>query len=338
VKPLRVGSLCTGYGGLDVAVQAVIGGEHAWMAENDPHAAAVLAHHWPTVPNLGDITTVDWVAVEPVEIVVAGFPCTNISNAGPRDGINGKASRVWKNVAESIRVLRPRLVVLENVTAIRSRGLDVVAAGLAAIGYDAVWGCLRASGVGAPHPRDRWFCLAYPAAQDAHGPAWQQWGAPAAGEAQGGRARADAGGRGGVPAAPVGLTLLPTPTARDWKSGASNLLDVNSRPLNEFVVNRLPGRSWVATDGADYGPAIRRWEAITGHPAPEPTESGDRGNRRLSPLFAEWMMGLPPGHVTAVPGLTRNAQIRIIGGGVVPLQGIAAIESLMAELERRAAA
>src|SRR5437879_10155185 len=132
------------------------------MAENDPHASKVLAHHWPTVPNLGDITAIDWAGVEPVHIVAAGFPCTNISNAGPRDGINGNASRVWKNVAEAVRVLQPGLVVLENVASIRTRGLDVVAGDLAAIGYDAVWLCVRASEVGAPHPRDSWFCLASP--------------------------------------------------------------------------------------------------------------------------------------------------------------------------------
>lgn len=102
------------------------------------------------------------------------------------------------------------------------------------------------------------------------------------------------------------VTLLPTPAARDWKSGASNLLGTNSRPLNEVVVNLLPtpkasdgphggpnqrdtagnyylpgqpvrldGR-WVATNGTDYGPAIRRWEQVLGRPAPEPTEAGTK--------------------------------------------------------------
>ncbi|MGW2366351.1 hypothetical protein ACWCZ5_12305 [Streptomyces sp. NPDC001667] len=142
------------------------------------------------------------------------------------------------------------------------------------------------------------------------------------------------------------MRLLPTPAARDWKSGASNLLGTNSRPLPEVVVNLLPtpkatdgphggpnqrdtsGRfylpgqavrldpRWVATDGTDYGPAIRRWEQITGHPAPCPTEPGTRGNRRLSPAFAEWMMGLPPGHVTG-RGLPRTEELRALGNGAV---------------------
>ncbi|MFE2871870.1 DNA cytosine methyltransferase, partial [Embleya sp. NPDC059259] len=77
----RVGSLCTGYGGLDDAVRAVLGGETVWHADNDPGASAILAHHWPTVPNLGDITAVDWAAVEPVDVVTGGYPCQPFSVA-----------------------------------------------------------------------------------------------------------------------------------------------------------------------------------------------------------------------------------------------------------------
>ncbi|MFD0068920.1 hypothetical protein [Streptomyces sp. NPDC127574] len=91
--------------------------------------------------------------------------------------------------------------------------------------------------------------------------------------------------------------------------------------MNEFVVNRLPySGSWVSTDGIDYGPAIRRWEQITGRPAPCPTEPGARRNRRLSPVFTEWLMGLPDGWVTAVPDIPRTEQLRILGNGVVPRQ------------------
>jgi DNA (cytosine-5)-methyltransferase 1 len=115
-------------------------------------------------------------------------------------------------------------------------------------------------------------------------------------------------------------------------------MDRNSRPLNEFAVNmlagvRMPDAQWIATDGTDYGPAIRRWERATGRPAPCPTEPGSRGNRRLSAVFAEWMMGLPQGHVTAVPGLDRNAQLHAIGNGVVPQQAAAALRLLLERAE-----
>ncbi|UVN55662.1 DNA cytosine methyltransferase [Streptomyces albus] len=360
-SPPRLLALCAGYGGLEIALRAGLGGQVVAYAENDPHAAQVFAAHHPGVPNLGDITAVDWTRVRETfapDVIGAGFPCRNISNAGRRDGINGKWSRVWKNVAEAVRHLRPRLVFLENVAALRSRGLDVVAQDLAAIGYDARWTCLRAGDpeIGAPHPRDRWFAIAHPADADPHhlGRNWRPRHLPETARRDEPAHRGDQASGAGA-----GVRLLPTPAARDWKSGASNLLGRNARPLNEVVVNLLPtpkasdgphggpnqrdasGRyylpgqavrldeCWVATDGTDYGPAIRRWEAVTGRPAPCPTEPGTRGNRRLSPAFAEWMMGLPAGWVTAVPGIPRKEQLRTIGNGVVPQQAHHAYQLLL---------
>lgn len=81
----------------------------------------------------------------------------------------------------------------------------------------------------------------------------------------------------------------------------------------------------------EYAPAIERWEAVLGRPAPAPTEPGERdGSRpRLSPAFVEWMMGLPHGHVTGA-GLSRSEQLKALGNGVVPQQGAAAISELAA--------
>lgn len=163
----RILSLCSGYGGLDLVTEKLTGGTTVAYAESDPYAFEVMARHWPGVPNIGDITAVDWSAVAEVfrpDVIAAGFPCTDISDAGPRTGISGERSGIWKNVAEAVGVIRPRLVFLENVAAIRSRGLDVVAQDLAVSGYDLRWTCLRASDVGACHPRNRWFGLAKPAA------------------------------------------------------------------------------------------------------------------------------------------------------------------------------
>ncbi|WP_432198581.1 DNA cytosine methyltransferase [Streptomyces sp. bgisy027] len=72
VPPL-IGSLCSGYGGLDLGVQVALGGTLAWHAEIDPGAARILARHWPTVPNLGDITAVNWAEVPEVCVLTAGF-------------------------------------------------------------------------------------------------------------------------------------------------------------------------------------------------------------------------------------------------------------------------
>jgi DNA (cytosine-5)-methyltransferase 1 len=155
----RIGSLCTGFGGLDLAVELVLGGHLAWYAETDPHASTVLANRWPAVPNLGDIRAVEWPTVAPVDILTAGFPCQDISNAGKRVGITGVHSSLWTAVADAVRALAPPYVFVENVAALLPRGLDVVHADLAALGYDTSWLCLRASDIGAAHRRDRLFLL-----------------------------------------------------------------------------------------------------------------------------------------------------------------------------------
>jgi DNA (cytosine-5)-methyltransferase 1 len=160
-RPLRIGSLCTGYGGLDLAVTAILDAEVAWYAETDPHAAAVLAARWPAPRNLGDITALEWAKVPPVDLITAGWPCQDISYAGPGTGITkGTRSGLWLHIADGLRQLRPSYVFLENVAALRSRGLGTVIAHLAEIGYDTQWTSLRACDIGACHRRDRMFILA----------------------------------------------------------------------------------------------------------------------------------------------------------------------------------
>jgi DNA (cytosine-5)-methyltransferase 1 len=78
----------------------------------------------------------------------------------------------------------------------------------------------------------------------------------------------------------------------------------------------------------NYGTAIARHEQVIGRPAPDPTEPGAKGQPRLSARFVEWLMMLPDGWVTAVPGITRNDQLRILGNGVVPPCGAAALRIL----------
>jgi DNA (cytosine-5)-methyltransferase 1 len=83
---VRIGSLFSGYGGLELGVQSVLGGAVAWHAENEPGACKILAHRYPGVPNLGDVTAVDWSAAEPVDVLALGFPCQDVSAAGSPPG------------------------------------------------------------------------------------------------------------------------------------------------------------------------------------------------------------------------------------------------------------
>ena len=152
---MRVGSLFTGYGGLDMAV----GGDLVWYAEIEPAACQVLAHHHPDVPNLGDIKEVDWSQVEPVDIITGGYPCQPFSHAGNRKGKND-VRHLWPYVLDAIRAIRPKYAILENVSGHLTLGFADVLADLAEIGWFAEWGTYRASDVGAPHRRERIFIVA----------------------------------------------------------------------------------------------------------------------------------------------------------------------------------
>ncbi|TQL76839.1 DNA (cytosine-5)-methyltransferase 1 [Stackebrandtia endophytica] len=162
---IRIGSLCTGYGGLDAGVRAAIGGELAWVADPAPGPSAILAHHHPEVPNLGDINDVDWESVEPVDILTAGFPCQPVSLAG-RQAATADERWLFDDICTTIGrlVSLPRLLVFENVPGLLTAGsgsaMARVVHGLAALGYVGSWRTLRAADIGAPHRRDRGFCVA----------------------------------------------------------------------------------------------------------------------------------------------------------------------------------
>ena len=114
---MKYGSLFSGYGGLDLAIEAEFGATCAWHCEVDPHASAVLAHHWPHVPNLGDVEAVDWSSVEPVDIIGGGSPCQDLSTAGKRQGMMpGTRSGLWAAMCRAIEVIQPELVIWENVS------------------------------------------------------------------------------------------------------------------------------------------------------------------------------------------------------------------------------
>lgn len=157
---MKIGSLCSGYGGLDMAVEAFYGAETAWMCDIDRYASIVIKERWG-VPNLGDMKQVDWSNVEPVDILTAGYPCQPFSTAGQRKG-SADERHLWPHIKEIISHLQPSRVILENVRGHLTLGFKEVLQDLTEIGYDARWAIVRASDVGAPHQRARLFVIAYP--------------------------------------------------------------------------------------------------------------------------------------------------------------------------------
>ncbi|MEU5953520.1 DNA cytosine methyltransferase [Streptomyces sp. NPDC047525] len=353
MRDLRIGSVCTGYAGLDDAVRAVFGGELAWVADNDPGAALILAHHYPGVPNLGDITAIDWHDVEPVDVYIGGYPCQPFSTAGKRKGTKDDR-HLWPHIARALGVLRPRLAVFENVAGHLSLGFDTVLADLAAIGFDADWCCVRASDIKAAHQRKRLIFWAWPA--DSGGPGlarrWAERAAShrrlaAADALDLGEHRGRACGTGRDEPAPRRLSAA-DPAGVGEREPADQALalaggrDTRQEPGRRSVrtpANPGRGRQRAAEPNVragqpdlawgPYEQAIRRWEAVIGRPAPRPTD--DLG--RLNPAFVEWLMALNEGHVTGVPALSRTAQLKALGNGVVPPQAVAALRILLGRAE-----
>lgn len=350
---LRIGSLFSGYGGLDLAVEHVFNAKTVWFSELNEPVARVFAHHWPDAPNLGDITAIDWSQVEPVNILIGGFPCQDVSTVGKRAGLApGTRSGLWAHMAAAIDALQPEWVVIENVRGLLSspatrpaaegddherrnpgdatpdgatlRGMesdpwhlgDNAARPLRALG--AVLGDLANLRLDA-----RWIGL--PASLV---------GAPHQ------RFRIFALARRTVPH-PTGDRLItrrgnPRPgesKARDDRAVTPDhrlrptrtgwLTEQESRIGDAVVPDRRTVQRW-----GRYADAIARWEHITGRSAPAPALLSDADGPRPAPAFVEWLMGLPAGWVTDSDELTQNQQITALGNGVLPLQAAAALSTV----------
>ncbi|MFJ4168352.1 DNA cytosine methyltransferase [Paenarthrobacter sp. NPDC089714] len=323
---MRAGELCAGYGGLALAIEEVFGATTAWFSEFDPAPSKILAYRWPDVPNHGDMTKIDWSAIEQVDLISGGTPCQDLSTAGRRAGMNeGTRSNLWVTMREAIAVQKPRFVAWENVRGAFSadasssleqcpgcvgdtsdgrtflRALGRVLGDLSDLGYDCQWRGVRASDVGAPHGRFRVFVLA--ANRDYFG----EYRAGQWPQQDRGRQLADRG------------------------SSVANANDTRSQGQHHpegAAPSERHGHSSEGVDWGRYAGAVRRWEAMRGA-APSPVELSPAGKPRLSAHFAEWMMGLPPGWITAVPGIGWGDHLKACGNGVVPQQAAAALRHML---------
>lgn len=163
-----VGSLFAGIGGMDLGLERA-GFEVRWQVEISEFCRRVLSKHWPKVRRYGDIRGVGS-ELDPVDLVAGGFPCQDVSSAGGRAGIvNGSRSGLWSEMLRVLQLLRPRVALLENVSALLDRmdggrapaPIQRVLGDLAESGFDAEWDCLP-TGLNRGHRRDRVFIVAYP--------------------------------------------------------------------------------------------------------------------------------------------------------------------------------
>lgn len=336
----RIGSLCSGYGGLELGAELAFGSmRHVWHAEIDPAASAVLERRWPGVPNLGDISAITatdgWASMPPVDILLAGYPCQGESNAGLRRGADDPRFR-WPDVHAAVRALRPRLVVLENVRGHLNRSFPRVVADLAGIGYVGRWRCVRASDVGAAHRRERLFAVAWPAdaappelpgtAGELHDGALKLLPTPEASDASGGRVASEVGGfrpsgakRAVTLSTVVAHALLPTPSATrtgNNRGGAAGRVGP-VRPSLDQITHLLPTPS--ARDGrrgAGWGDQPGRPLSETIHrllPTPRATDGTNGGpNQRWRNGDLALSSAVQPHHLLPTPTVadarnTRNA-------------------------------
>lgn len=305
---MKAGSLFSGIGALDAGVQAAIGGETVWYVEYDDAPSRVLDYHRPDVPNYGDVTLVDFGSLEAVDYFTAGYPCQPFSTIGKRKG-KDDPRHLWPHALRAIRELRPRFVILENVSGHLSLGFDIVLRDLAEIGWDAEWICIPASAAGAPHRRARVFIFAYPADESG----WVRDGVDLrAGWGAGGLAGTAAGASAATDADDIGGDGR-------WGSRHGGI---------EPAYDRVPDAVW-----GKHLIAIKHWESVVGRHAPWPGYAGGG----VTTEFTEWQMGWPYRLVTDPEiGLPRDAQAHIIGNGVVPQQARVAVLELAGRLSHNA--
>jgi len=176
MSKLRVLDLFSGIGGFSLGLERTGGFETVAFCEIEPFCRCVLEKHWPGVRQYDDVRSltarslsVDGIAVD---VICGGFPCQDISYAGPGAGLSGERSGLWFEYARLIGELAPQYVIVENVAALLGRGMDAVLGTLSDLGYDAEWGRVSACSVGLPHMRRRMFIVAYPNGQHGRQGIW----------------------------------------------------------------------------------------------------------------------------------------------------------------------
>ncbi len=284
------------------------------MCHNDKYASVVIKERW-NLPNLGDLKTVDWSSVEPIDILTAGYPCQPFSHAGQRKGENDER-HIWPEIKTIISKLQPKLAILENVRGHLTLGFKEVLQDLAQIGYDASWAIVRASDVGAPHRRERLFIVAEPTNTDSTG--LQRCSGTRYGLEQSCSTTTDTDSA---------TRDKPRRTDTELLTEASQLIHGADRYeyRSSFEVIANTDRYEQQRNGgvSQLGSRFNTRAQMRLQRAPDPLDL----NNKLNSKFVEYMMGLPEGWVTDLD-ISRSQQLKILGNGVVPQQAYYALQLL----------
>jgi DNA (cytosine-5)-methyltransferase 1 len=166
---MNVLDLFSGIGGFSLGLERA-GMKTVAFCETDKRCQEVLRKHWANVPIFDDVSTLKGEDIgETVDVICGGFPCQDISVAGKGAGLEGERSGLWWQFHRLIKEIKPKYAIIENVSALRNRGLDQVLRSLSEIGYDSEWHCITASSIGAPHRRDRVWIISYPKGERVQG-------------------------------------------------------------------------------------------------------------------------------------------------------------------------
>ena len=287
IRRIKQASLCSGIGGLDLAVEQHYASELVWYSDIDPNANKVMAHHYPDALSIGDLIE----ATPPdiaVDVLTMGFPCQAISSSGFMDG---RKSEKWlfEEIADFISRMKthPQKLVIENVSNLISHdegrtGRHVLRT-LARLGYDVDWLCVRASDAGLPHQRKRFFAIA--SHTDCESGTIQN--------------------------------IRPRFINREIRGIHRNALNDSERSSLPVFSKKYGGLQ----PFHEFTPAIERWERISGIEAPNPIS---KSGKAISEDFVFWMMGFPSGWLDVE--LTRSAKLRLLGNAVAPPQALLALE------------
>lgn len=307
---MKIGSLFTGIGGLELGVCDTVmsiapyGNDIEWIAETDGNALKILDHStmFHGVPNLGDVTKIDWTAVPDVDCITGGTPHQDFSYPWTRKGLDGEKSSLLFSFIEAVKAKKPDYVLWENVTeALTNGAYDVLLDALNEAGYSTSSVIIPASSLGMPHKRSRLFVFAERT---------ERWVTPF--NYQLVRVRPD-----------TQLRCLPTPNR--------SLVDGRKSPGYSKRPSFYDLKQWSEDEvRASYGVAIERWGRTLGRKAPPLAKP--KGTLNVG--FVEWMMGFPKGWVTDADDVSRTAKLATLGNACTPQQSSEAFYHGLLQLTR----